>query len=35
MTPAVFDDGVDDGAALASIGVSHEEPVLLVMESFP
>ncbi len=28
MATAVFDDGVEDGSALARIGVAHEEPVL-------
>ena len=31
--PAAFDDGVDDGAALAGLGVTDEEPVLLIIES--
>jgi hypothetical protein len=29
----VFDDRVDDGTALASLGISDEEPVFLVMLS--
>ena len=32
---AVFDDGVEDGAPFTRSGVAHEEPVFLVMESFP
>ena len=34
-TPAAFDDGVEDGAALASLGITDEEPVFLVMTSSP
>jgi hypothetical protein len=30
---AAFDDGVDDGAALAGLGVADEKPVFLVMTS--
>lgn len=29
QAPAVFQDGVEDGAALAGIGVAEEQPVLL------
>jgi hypothetical protein len=32
---AVFDDGVEDGSALARVCIADEEPVLLFMESFP
>jgi hypothetical protein len=31
--PAAFDEGVDDGAALAGSGFSDKEPVLFVMQS--
>ena len=35
LASAVFDDGVEDGAPFTRSGVAHEEPVFLVMESFP
>ncbi len=31
---AVFNDSINDSAALAGIGVADEQPVLLVIESF-
>ena len=32
---AALDDGVEDSAALAGIGIAEEEPVLAIMGSFP
>ena len=32
---ATLDDGVEDGAAFAGIGIAEEEPVFLFMRSFP
>jgi len=32
---ATLDNGVEDGAALAGIGIAEKQPVLLFMRSFP
>ena len=32
---ATLDDGIEDGAAFAGIGIAEEEPVFLFMRSFP
>jgi len=34
-TPAVLDDGVDDRAALARVGISDEEPILFAQGCRP
>jgi hypothetical protein len=33
VPPTTFDQGVNDGAALAGAGIADEQPILLVMPS--
>jgi hypothetical protein len=35
VAPATFDNGVNDSAALAGLGITKKQPILLFMEGFP